>query len=66
MRRRAVLGFALSGLLPAWVAAQTLPVMKVSNLVGDDPADWYPPLTGRRWPGAAGVDDEFDVWEAAE
>ncbi|MGW8389611.1 substrate-binding periplasmic protein [Pseudoduganella sp. HUAS MS19] len=38
MRRRAVLGFALSGLLPAWVAAQALPVMHVSTLVGDDPA----------------------------
>jgi len=38
MRRRTVLGFALSGLLPAWVAAQTLPVMNVSTLVGDDPA----------------------------
>jgi type IV secretion system protein VirB4 len=35
--------------------------------VGDAPADWYPPLTGRRWPGAGGGDgDEFDVWEAAE
>ncbi len=34
--------------------------------VGDDPADWYPALTGRRWPGAAAPDDEFDVWEAAE
>lgn len=34
--------------------------------VGDDPADWYPALTGRRWPGGAGVDEEFDVWEAAE
>lgn len=38
MRRRTVLGFALSGLLPAWVAAQSLPVMNVSTLVGDDPA----------------------------
>ena len=38
MRRRAVLGFALCGLLPAWVAAQALPVVNVSTLVGDDPA----------------------------
>jgi type IV secretion system protein VirB4 len=34
--------------------------------VGDDPADWYPALTGRRWPGAGAPDDAFDVWEAAE
>lgn len=34
--------------------------------LGDDPADWYPPLTGRAWPGSAPSDDEFDVWEAAE
>jgi type IV secretion system protein VirB4 len=34
--------------------------------VGDDPADWYPALTGRRWPGAGAQSEEFDVWEAAE
>jgi type IV secretion system protein VirB4 len=34
--------------------------------VGDEPAAWYPPLTGRRWPGAGDADEEFDVWEAAE
>jgi len=34
--------------------------------VGDDPADWYPALTGRRWPGSAAPGDAFDVWEAAE
>ncbi len=35
--------------------------------VGDAPADWYPALTGRRWPGAGNLDeDELDVWEAAE
>jgi type IV secretion system protein VirB4 len=34
--------------------------------VGDDPADWYPALTGRRWPGAGAPNDAFDVWEAAE
>ncbi|MGZ5792531.1 MAG: VirB4 family type IV secretion/conjugal transfer ATPase [Croceibacterium sp.] len=35
--------------------------------VGDGPADWYPALTGRRWPGAGDLDgDELDVWEAAE
>ena len=33
---------------------------------GDDPAAWYPALTGRRWPGAGDADEEFDVWEAAE
>jgi polar amino acid transport system substrate-binding protein len=38
MRRRIVLGFALCGLLPACAAAQALPVMNVSTLVGDDPA----------------------------
>ena len=38
--------------------------------VGDDPADWYPPLTGRAWPGARNDDDlderVFSTWEAAE
>jgi type IV secretion system protein VirB4 len=34
--------------------------------VGDDPADWYPALTGRRWPGAGASDEEFALWEAAE
>ena len=26
------------------------------DAVGDDPAQWFPALTGRRWPGAAGSD----------
>jgi type IV secretion system protein VirB4 len=37
--------------------------------VGDEPADWYPALTGRSWPGTASDDaDEgsFPAWEAAE
>ncbi|HEU4650800.1 MAG TPA: VirB4 family type IV secretion/conjugal transfer ATPase [Croceibacterium sp.] len=39
--------------------------------VGDAPADWYPALTGRAWPGArpAAEDREgmpFTAWEAAE
>ena len=35
--------------------------------VGDDPAQWYPALTGRRWPGAPAQDsDDLDSWEAAE
>ena len=35
--------------------------------VGDAPADWYPALTGRAWPGNSGGGDESDdVWEAAE
>jgi type IV secretion system protein VirB4 len=34
--------------------------------VGDDPADWYPALTGRRWPGGGAAEKEFDLWEAAE
>ncbi len=36
--------------------------------VGDDPAQWYPALTNRRWPGTpGGVDGEIDGdWEAAE
>jgi type IV secretion system protein VirB4 len=33
--------------------------------VGNEPADWYPPLTGRAWPGSGGNGD-FDIWEAAE
>ncbi len=32
---------------------------------GDDPAQWYPALTGHAWPGEAN-DDGFDVQEAAE
>ena len=38
--------------------------------VGDAPADWYPALTGRSWPGSTGEDDAgegaFSAWEAAE
>ncbi len=38
--------------------------------VGDDPAEWYPALTGRAWPGtkAGGEPDgmPFPAWEAAE
>jgi len=36
--------------------------------LGDDPADWYPALTGRAWPGADGKggDGKFPIWEAAE
>src|SRR5690606_35509583 len=40
--------------------------------VGDDPADWYPALTGRAWPGSAApgegdrFEDSFPAWEAAE
>jgi len=37
--------------------------------VGDEPAAWYPALTGRSWPGAGGdasEDETFATWEAAE
>ncbi|WP_427963611.1 VirB4 family type IV secretion/conjugal transfer ATPase [Altererythrobacter sp.] len=36
--------------------------------VGDDPAEWYPALTGQAWPGAPSGegDGEFPVWQAAE
>ena len=36
--------------------------------VGDEPADWYPALTGRAWPGTAASDEDggFSAWEAAE
>ena len=34
--------------------------------LGDNPADWYPALTGRAWPGQAGTDDEFESMAAAE
>jgi type IV secretion system protein VirB4 len=34
--------------------------------LGDNPADWYPALTGRPWPGDAGADDEFESMAAAE
>ncbi len=36
--------------------------------VGDHPADWYPALTGRAWPGGdhEGVLDDYPEWQAAE
>jgi type IV secretion system protein VirB4 len=34
--------------------------------VGEAPADWYPALTGRAWPGEKSDDEEFSGWEAAE
>jgi len=34
--------------------------------LGDDPAAWYPALTGRQWPGSSFAEDEFELWEAAE
>ncbi len=35
--------------------------------VGDDPAAWYPALTGRSWPGEASDEDEdFPAWAAAQ
>jgi type IV secretion system protein VirB4 len=34
--------------------------------LGDNPADWYPALTGRSWPGEAGEDDDFAAMAAAE
>ena len=34
--------------------------------VGDAPADWYPALTGRNWPGRKEDADDFGAWEAAE
>ncbi|MCL6250367.1 VirB4 family type IV secretion/conjugal transfer ATPase [Altererythrobacter sp. KTW20L] len=34
--------------------------------VGDDPAQWFPALTGKRWPGTPAPDDKIDDREAAE
>jgi len=36
--------------------------------VGDDPADWFPPLTGRVWPEHSDNDagGELPLWQAAE
>lgn len=35
--------------------------------VGDAPAQWYPALTGRAWPGSPDAEaDAFATWEAAE
>ncbi|WP_126173706.1 VirB4 family type IV secretion/conjugal transfer ATPase [Altericroceibacterium xinjiangense] len=35
--------------------------------VGDNPADWYPALTGQAWPGESDADEQvFPMWEAAE
>ena len=41
----------------------------VREAVGDEPADWYPALTSRAWPGAIndlGDEPAFRAWEAAE
>ncbi|RJY09861.1 VirB4 family type IV secretion/conjugal transfer ATPase [Aurantiacibacter aquimixticola] len=34
--------------------------------VGDDPAQWFPALTSRPWPGPAGEELDDESWEAAE
>jgi type IV secretion system protein VirB4 len=34
--------------------------------VGDRPAQWYPALTGRAWPGDSSAEDGNYAWEAAE
>lgn len=34
--------------------------------VGDDPAQWYPALTNRPWPGSGEPDEDGLNWEAAE
>lgn len=34
--------------------------------VGDNPARWFPILTGHAWPGDAQGEDGYGVWEAAE
>ena len=34
--------------------------------LGDNPADWYPALTGRPWPGETGADYDFETMAAAE
>jgi len=36
--------------------------------LGDNPAEWYPALTGRAWPNADGKggDGSFPVWQVAE
>ncbi len=36
--------------------------------VGNEPAQWYPALTNRPWPGPSGeeVDEDGQSWEAAE
>ncbi|WP_209348343.1 VirB4 family type IV secretion/conjugal transfer ATPase [Pontixanthobacter sp. CEM42] len=39
---------------------------KLRESLGDNPAEWYPALTGKGWPGTPGADSEFPVWQAAE
>ena len=36
--------------------------------VGDEPADWFPPLTGRIWPESPdlGFGGELPLWQVAE
>jgi type IV secretion system protein VirB4 len=37
--------------------------------VGDEPSQWFPALTGRRWPGSPSADSELvddENWEAAQ
>ncbi|HYD24517.1 MAG TPA: VirB4 family type IV secretion/conjugal transfer ATPase [Croceibacterium sp.] len=46
-------------------AVRRLDVLR--EALGDDPADWYPPLTGRAWPGVKPEDEaDFAAWEVAE
>jgi type IV secretion system protein VirB4 len=33
--------------------------------VGDDPADWFPALTGHAWPGGRSAGEELGADEAA-
>ena len=44
-------------------------VRKLDNLraeLGNDPAAWYPHLTGHPWPGDSGIEHDSDMPEAAE
>ena len=44
-------------------------VRKLDNLraeLGNDPAAWYPRLTGHPWPGDSGIEHDSDMPEAAE
>ncbi|RKF23151.1 VirB4 family type IV secretion/conjugal transfer ATPase [Altericroceibacterium spongiae] len=38
----------------------------IRGAVGDDPANWFPALTGRAWPGDPEDEDGYGIWEAAE
>ena len=77
MAAKLIDGHAVAGELRQRLAASAASFAKqhgappglAAVLVGDDPARWYPALTGHPWPGEAedwAPEDDHLLWEAAE